>query len=107
MNRDKSLEGKIEFVTGSGNVFADLGLPDPDERLIKAQLIYKINQIVTERKLTQARAADILGIEELDFSNLILGKAFHYSLEKLFCFLSALGLEVEIKLTDKQSNITE
>jgi predicted XRE-type DNA-binding protein len=50
--------------TGSGNGFADLGLPHPEERLAKAQLVHRISEIIKERKLTQAKAGEILGIDQ-------------------------------------------
>jgi predicted XRE-type DNA-binding protein len=60
-----------EITVGSGNVFADLGLPNPEEMLIKAQLAKQIYLCITERQLTQVEAATILGIDQPKVSNLI------------------------------------
>ena len=85
---------KIEI--GSGNVFADLGLPNADEALAKAVLANQICETITERKLTQAQAAALLGIDQPKMSALIRGKLNGFSTERLFRFLNALGQDVEI-----------
>jgi predicted XRE-type DNA-binding protein len=81
---------------GSGNVFADLGLPNPDLALAKAELIQRIRNLIAERKLTQAKAADILGIDQPKVSALVRGRVEGYTLDRLFRFLNALGQRVEI-----------
>jgi len=59
---------KIEHEVGSGNVFADIGLPNAEEHLIKAQLVYKISRIMKHRRLTQVEAARIFGVKQPDVS---------------------------------------
>ena len=80
----------------SGNVFADLELPDADAALAKAELARRSCAILVARKLTQAQAAAILGIDQPKVSALIRGKLDGFSTERLFRFLNALGQDVEI-----------
>ncbi len=80
----------------SGNVFADLGLKNPDELLAKAEIVQRICDIIGERKLTQTKAARLLGIDQPKISALMRGKLDGFSLDRLFRFLNALGRDVEI-----------
>jgi len=77
-------------------VFADLGLKDPEELLAKAELVHRIRTIIAERKLTQSRAAKLLGIDQPKISALMRGKLDGFSTDRLFRFLNALGSDVEI-----------
>lgn len=81
---------------GSGNVFADLGLPNPDLALAKAELVRRIRDLIAGRKLTQAKAARLLGLDQPKVSALVRGRVEGYSLDRLFRFLTALGQRVEI-----------
>ena len=89
-------EEPARFERGSGNVFADLGLPNPDLLLVKAELVQRIRGLIAERKLTQVKAAELLGIDQPKVSLLIRGRTAGYSLERLFRFLAALGQRVEL-----------
>jgi predicted XRE-type DNA-binding protein len=89
-------EGQVSIEPSSGNVFADLDLKDPEELLAKAELVQRICDIIAERKLTQTRAAALLGIDQPKVSALIRGKLDGFSLARLFRFLNALGRDVEI-----------
>ena len=84
--------------SGSGNVFADLGLPDPDLALAKAELVRRIRYLIAGRKLTQARAAEVLGLDQPKVSALVRGRVEGYSLDRLVRFLNALGQRVEISV---------
>lgn len=95
---------QVGVVESSGNVFADLGLPDPDERLVKAELARKIREIITKRHLTQAEAAELLGIDQPKVSALMRGKLSGFSTARLFRFLNALGRDVEIVVKRKPSS---
>jgi predicted XRE-type DNA-binding protein len=81
---------------GSGNVFADLGLPNADEHLVKAQLVYKITILMKARKLKQTQAAKLLGVTQPDVSKMLGGEFRQFSVERLMRFLVALGQDVEI-----------
>src|ERR1700688_3911469 len=86
----------IDVVEGSGNVFADIGLPNPEERLAKASLAIRIASAIHSRKLTQARAARILKIDQPKVSRLLRGQLSGFSAERLMQFLTLLGRDVEI-----------
>src|ERR1700730_2604269 len=80
----------------TGNVFADLGVADPDEHLIKAGLVVRIDRIIRECKLTQAAAAQLMGIDQPKVSAMLGGQFRGYSVERLMRFLVSLGHDVEI-----------
>jgi predicted XRE-type DNA-binding protein len=82
----------------SGNVFADLGLKNPEELLAKAEIVQRISDVIAERKLTQAGAAKLLGIDQPKVSALLRGKLEGFSIDRLFRFLNALGRDVEITI---------
>jgi len=93
-------DARVQSVTGSGNVFADLDVPNPDLALAKAKLVQRIRDIVTERDLTQAQAAGLLGLDQPKVSALVRGRVEGYSLDRLFRFLNALGQDVEIHVRE-------
>jgi predicted XRE-type DNA-binding protein len=80
----------------SGNVFADLGLPDAPELQVKADLAYEISRTIDQRGLTQNEAAEILGVDQPKVSALVRGRLHGFSMERLYRFLNALGKDVEI-----------
>jgi predicted XRE-type DNA-binding protein len=82
----------------SGNVFADIGFPNPEQELLKARLTLQIYQVIKQRKLTQARAGEILGIKQPHVSGLMRGRSGNFSVERLMDFLTALGHDVEIRV---------
>jgi len=86
----------------SGNVFADLGLPDAEERLAKAELAQKIGGILRQRRLTQVQAAAVLGIDQPKVSALLCGQLSRFSIEKLMQFLLLLGRDVSITIKPRQ-----
>lgn len=87
---------ETNIVAGSGNVFEDLGLPDAQVRLAKAELARRISTIFDDRHLTQVMAAQTLGVDEPKVSALINGRLAGFSLERLMHFLTLLGQDVEI-----------
>jgi predicted XRE-type DNA-binding protein len=80
----------------SGNVFADLGLPHPEQGLLKSRLTLQIYRIVKARGLKQAEAGKILGIQQPHVSLLMRNRSGTFSVERLMEFLTALGQDVEI-----------
>jgi predicted XRE-type DNA-binding protein len=90
---------QMQVYSSSGNVFADLGLPNPDELMLKAELVNQIDELISARQLTETEAAELLGIDSSTFSALIRGKLAAFSTECLFRFLNALGSNVEIRIT--------
>lgn len=94
---------KISHEMGSNNVFADIGLPHAEEHLVKAQLVYKIDGIMKERRLKQIEAAEILGVKQPDVSKMLRGDFRQFSVERLLNFLVALGHDVEIVVKPHRS----
>jgi len=84
--------------TSSGNVFADLGLPNPEQELLKARLTLQIYRLVKARGLTRAEAGKILGIKQPHVSALMRNRSGTFSVERLMDFLTALGQDVQITL---------
>ena len=97
----------LERDPSSGNVFADLGLPDPGEHLIKAGLVVKIDRTIRQRHLTQAAAADLMGIDQPKVSAMLAGQFRGYSVERLMRFLVALGHDVEIVVKPRRRGSAE
>ena len=81
---------------GSGNIFADLGYADAGTHLVKAQLVNRIHEVMTENKLTQIAAARAVGMSQPDISRLLKGQFRDVSLERLMRMLTRLGCEVDI-----------
>jgi predicted XRE-type DNA-binding protein len=83
-------------IRGSGNVFADLGHPNPKEHQTKARLVSQIADIIEERQMTQADAAEVFGIDQPKVSALLNGRFRGFSVYRLLGFIAALGRDVEI-----------
>ena len=81
---------------GSGNVFADIGLPDAEGELFKAELIYQIAKQIKALALTQIQAGARLGLSQPDVSRLIKGRRSGFSTDRLLALLTALDLDVDI-----------
>jgi predicted XRE-type DNA-binding protein len=86
---------------GSGNVFEDLDLPDAGELMAKAKLAAQVGSIIRHRHLTQAAAAELLGISQPRVSDLVRGRLDRFSLATLLQFLLALDRDVEIVIRKK------
>jgi predicted XRE-type DNA-binding protein len=95
--RKKATES-VTVERSSGNVFADLGLPHPEQELLKAKLTLQIYRIIKRRDLTQAEAGKILGIKQPHVSALMRNRSGSFSVERLMDFLTALGQDVEISV---------
>ena len=91
--------GDIEYTESSGNVFADLGFPNPEEAMAKAEIAMKIHDTIKKKKLTQAKAAKILKISQPKISLLLRGYLTDFSLERLLRFLNDLGQNVYISIS--------
>ena len=95
----KNVDTTVE--RGSGNVFADLGCSDADERLAKAELARAIHKLIVQRAWTQRRAAVSLGLSAPDVSDLVRGKLARFSQERLERCLVALDMNVTIHVAPK------
>jgi predicted XRE-type DNA-binding protein len=87
---------RIRMQKSSGNVFADLGLPHPEQELLKAKLTLQIYRLIKRRGITQSAAGKVLGIKQPHVSALMRNRAGAFSVERLMEFLTALGQDVEI-----------
>jgi predicted XRE-type DNA-binding protein len=87
---------KKGYEIGSGNVFKDLSVPNADEHMVKAKLVFKIDGIMKGRRLTQVQAAALFGVRQPDVSMMLRGEFRQFSVERLLRFLVALDQDVEI-----------
>lgn len=90
------MKAQVEHEKSSGNVFADVGLSNADEHLVKAKLVLKIDRLLRERGLRQVEAAGLFGVKQPDVSKLLRGDFRQFSVDRLMRFLVALGQDVEI-----------
>jgi predicted XRE-type DNA-binding protein len=88
-------EAKVHV--SSGNIFADLGLPDADDQLIRSNIAIELRRLIKERKLSQTAAAKKIGISQPDLSHILRGRLRGYSVERLMRMLTALDQDVEIR----------
>ncbi len=88
----------------SENIFEDIGIENADEELTKAELAWEIDHIIKKRKLTQAKAAEIMGINQPKVSALLRRKLSGFSVERLMHFLNLLGQDIDIVVKPKPSN---
>jgi predicted XRE-type DNA-binding protein len=95
------MKEELNYTESSGNAFADLGLPDADELLAKADLALQISRSIEERGLTQAEMSELLGVDQPKVSALVRGRLEGFSMERLYRFLNALGQDVEIVVRPK------
>src|SRR5262249_3351202 len=86
----------ISYTESGGNVFADLGIADPEDPLANAELARAISTLITGRHLTQSQAAEVLGIDQPKVSALMRGRLTGFSIDRLLRFLRALDRDVEI-----------
>lgn len=104
-NLTKRIVDGIEVTEGSDNVFADLGLPDADLLLAKAELARQIGEAIRERKLTQRRAAGVLGVTQPRVSDLLRGHLDKFSLDTLMEFLTKLRRNVTVFISGSEKDL--
>ena len=100
----KKREAEIPVTESSGNVFADMGLPEAEEELTKAQLASHSRPAINRRRLTQAAAAALMGVDQPKVSALLNGRLANFSSERLMRLLTAIGQDVEITVRAKPRN---
>jgi predicted XRE-type DNA-binding protein len=93
------MKSKVKSTKSSGNVFKDLGVPNADEHLIKADLVIGIADRIRAKRLSQSEAAMLIGLSQPDVSKLLRGHFAGYSLERLLGFMTALGKNVKIEIS--------
>jgi predicted XRE-type DNA-binding protein len=98
--RAKSKKTK-KLEEGSGNVFADLGFENGEERLFKAELATRIAQLIQKKGWTQAQTAERTGLDQPKVSRLLSGQLSGFSADRLFTVLNRLGHSIEIRISPK------
>ena len=98
------MKRKVKVTKSSGNVFADIGIPNADEHFIKAEIVLDIAARIKAKGLTQARAAKVMGLSQPDVSKLLRGNFSGYTLDRLFSFLRVLGNDVRIQIVPTKRN---
>ena len=101
---DKERETAIPVTESSGNVFTDIGLPQAEEELTKAELASHIRRVIKGRRLTRLAAASVMGIDHPKVSGLLNGRLANFSSERLMRLLTALGQDVDIMVTSEPRN---
>jgi predicted XRE-type DNA-binding protein len=105
--RRKIVKQPIDVTKGSGNVFADLALENPEELSAKSEMIYAINEIIKSRDLKQAEVAKLVGLTQSDISMLTRGRLRRFSTDRIMQVLLRLGQDVEIVIKPKSSRRTK
>jgi len=98
----KSMKAKVDHTRGSGNVFADVGLPDADERMLKAQLAVQIRRFIEKKGWTQTEAAEAVGLDQPKVSHLLRGRLAGFSVDRLLNILNRLGHSVEVRISAEE-----
>lgn len=95
---------EVEFELSSGNIFEDVGIENAAEEMTKAELAWEIECIIKNRKLTQAKAAAMMGVNQPKVSALLRRKLSGFSVERLIHFLNLLGQDIDIVVRPKPRN---
>ena len=101
MKNEQNAMAQPSYTKGSQNVFADLGLANPEEDLAKTELARKINNILTKRHLSQMEAAHLLGVYQPRISDLVNGKISKFTIDNLVHMLNKLDWDVVITTKHK------
>ena len=99
---ERNMTHDMEITTSSGNVFADLGLANPDERALKSQLAILIRMLIEQKGWTQAQAAEVIGIDQPKVSHLLRGRLAGFSTDRLLTVVNRLGHNVEIHISREE-----
>jgi predicted XRE-type DNA-binding protein len=92
----------LKVEPSSGNVFADLGLPNPEARLLKAELTFKISKLIEKKGWTQSQAAERMKLDQPKVSRLLRGELSGFSVDRLLTILNRLGYSVEVRISAKE-----
>ena len=99
------MTGRKKATPSSGNVFADLDFGNPEGELLKAKLVREIRGIIKRRKLTQTKAAAVLGLKQPDVSALVTGRVGKFSIDRLVRCLDRLDYKVDVVIRHKPRRI--
>ena len=100
--RPKKTAKNDQVELSSGNVFADIGLKDAEEVLLKAKLVSKISQLIEKKGLTQAEIAKRTGLDQPKVCRLLRGQLSGFSADRLFAILNRLGHSVEVRISARE-----
>jgi predicted XRE-type DNA-binding protein len=103
MSAELDNEGEDRIVEGSGDVFADLGLPHGEEDILKIHIALAITNTLRKRGLTQAQAAKIVGTDQAKISAILRGRVKGLSADRLMRYLVALGRDVEVRISPRSA----
>ena len=95
----------LAVTKGSANVFADLGFDNPEEELLKAKLAREIRAIIKRRRLTQAKAGELLGLPQPDVSAIVTGRTGKFSIGRLLRCLDRLDYRIEVAVRHKTRRV--
>jgi predicted XRE-type DNA-binding protein len=98
------MKSKDDYELSSGNVFKDVGLPNPEQELLRAQLAYLVYKAIRDKRLTQEKAALLLGVTQPDISKLKHGQFVRFTVERLIRFLTCLQLNVKIQISKSKNH---
>ena len=101
--KTKTRKKKSTATESSGNVFADMGVPEPEQALAKAKLAAKIAAAIDEEELTQTEAAERLGTDQAKISAIVRGRLDQFSTERLLQYARAIGYDVEIRFSRRHT----
>jgi predicted XRE-type DNA-binding protein len=106
MPKKESKEREIKVIAGSSNAYADTGHPNPEEALAKAELAILISDAIKRKKLTQKQTAELIGVDQPKISAIIRGQLSGFTMDRLFRFLMALGMDIIIEVKPHTSQST-
>ena len=92
-----------DYTISSGNIFKDLGFPNPDEELVKVKLASKINRLIADQGRTQKEASELLGISRSKMTSLRNGRLGQFSIDLLFYLLGKLDYDEVITMKDEMA----
>ena len=98
------MDHDVEITPSSGNVFADLGLPNPEELELKSQLVSQIRLFIEQKGWTQVQTAEVIGMPQSKVSLLLRGRLNGFSVERLLTILQRLGHDVAVPVVGAESN---
>ena len=101
--KTKTRNKRSTVTESSGNVFADMGVPEPEQALAKAKLAAKIAAAIDEEQLTQTEAAERLGTDQPKVSAIVRGRLGQFSTERLLQYAQMIGYDVEIRFTRRHA----
>ena len=93
-----------QITPGSGNVFADIGMPDPEGHAFKAGLVSLMGELIAERGMKKKDVAELWQVDPADVSHVLRGRFRDFSIDRLFRFILALNQDVEVKVKPRARN---